>query len=62
VVDPSDVIEPTHIVQHIHMTEPLQIAEKIERLDSTEVQLAETIPIDVSMLSLPQSNQEALYI
>jgi len=62
VIDSSHIVEPSHIVQHVHMTEPLQIAEQIERLDSTDVQLAETIPIDATLVSLQHHNQEALYI
>jgi hypothetical protein len=55
------VVEPTHMLQHIHTTEPLHIAEPIERFDSN-VQIADAIPIDATVLCLRHSNQEALYI
>lgn len=55
------VVVPSHTLQCIHTTEPLHIAEPIERIDSN-VQIADAIPIDATVLRLRHSNQEALYI
>jgi hypothetical protein len=54
-------VVPSHTLQHIHTTEPLNVAEPIERFDSN-VQIAETIPIDATLVPLQHHNQEALYI
>jgi hypothetical protein len=59
--DSIHVVIPSHTLQCIHTTEPLHIAEPIERIDSN-VQIADAIPIDATVLCLRHSNQEALYI
>ena len=57
-------VVPSHTLQHIHTTEPLHIAEPIERLEPhmNQVQIAESIPIDATLVPLQHHNQEALYI
>lgn len=59
--DSIHVVVPSHILQHIHTTEPLQIAEPIERM-TEDVQIAEALPIDATLVPLQHYNQEALYI
>ena len=64
------VVEPSHILQQIHTAEPLQIAEQIERntedvqieWNTEDVQIAESIPVDATLIPLRHYNQEALYI